>query len=96
MGYLKDPDSGQYQIQNLFKGYCRNGWLNGNKVAWKGWAVNVMINGKNAYGGYVGYSPATVLLDGNGGRILEGFNFGAYGPRKGLLGGGAGVCQIVP
>lgn len=95
-GYLKDPYSAQYQIGSVFPGYCKEGWLKGNGVSWKGWAVNVLINGRNSYGGYTGYQPHTVLFVGDQAvRIMEGENFGAYGPAKGLLGGGAGVCQII-
>ncbi len=94
--YLKDPYSAQYQIGSVFPGYCKEGWLKGNGIAWKGWAVNVLINARNSYGGYTGYLPHTVLFVGNQAvRIIEGENFGAYGPRKGLLGGGAGVCQFI-
>jgi len=96
--YLKDPDSATYQIGSRYPGFCKEGWLKGNGIAWKGWAVNVMINARNSFGGYAGYSPFTVLFVGdNAIRIMEGENFGAYGPSTGMLGlgGGAGVCQII-
>ncbi|CDO35080.1 hypothetical protein [Novosphingobium sp. KN65.2] len=92
--FLKDPFSAEYQIGPLYPGYCkgRGKW----DVQWKGWATNVLINARNSYGGYTGYQVHTVLFDGDRGvRIIKGENFGAYGPSKGLLGGGAGVCQII-
>lgn len=95
-GYLKDPYSAQYQIGAVYPGYCKAGWLNGNGISWKGWAVNVLINARNSYGGYTGYQSHTVLFVGDQAvRIMEGENFGAHGPSKGFLGGGAGVCQII-
>lgn len=96
--YLKDPYSAQYEIGALYPGYCKEGWLKGNGVSWKGWAVNVLINARNSYGGYTGYQPHTVLFVGdNAFQIIEGENFGMWGPKKGMLGlgGGAGVCQII-
>lgn len=94
--YLKDPGSAQFQIGTPRAGYCKQGWLRGNGIAWKGWAVNVLINARNSYGGYTGFTPHTALFVGNQiVKIEEGADFGAYGPSKGLLGGGAGVCQFV-
>lgn len=96
--YLKDPASAYYQIGNVFPAYCKNGWLSGGGVAWQGWAVNVLINARNSYGGYTGYQAHTVLFVGdNAIRIMEGENFGVYGPPTGLLGleGGAGVCKLI-
>ena len=97
-GYLKDPYSAEYQIGPVYPGYCKGGWARGGGIAWKGWAVNVLINARNSYGGYTGYQPHTVLFVGDQAvRIIEGDNFGAYGPKKGMLGleGGAGLCQII-
>lgn len=97
-GYLKDPYSAQYKIGAVYPGYCKEGWLKGGSISWKGWAVNVMINARNSYGGYTGYEPHTVLFSNDSAvRIMEGDYFGAYGPATGVmsLGGGAGVCQII-
>ena len=47
-------------------------------------------------GGYSGYRPYTILFtNGKAWKVLEGADFGAYGPPKGLFGiaGGAGVCR---
>ena len=94
--YLKDPDSAQYEIGSVLPGYCKKGLFQGKGVAWQGWAVNVLINAKNSYGGYTGFEPHTVLFVGDiATQIIEGYDFGAFGPSKGFLGGGAGVCQFI-
>ncbi|WP_156356092.1 hypothetical protein [Sphingomonas sp. Leaf22] len=96
-GRLRDPQSAQYQVGELKPARCKGGLLSGN-VAWEGWAANVAINGKNAYGAYTGYQPYTVLFSGDRAvNVVEGLDFGVYGPAKGLLGlgGGAGVCKYL-
>ena len=93
---LKDPASATYQFSNTFKGRCKRGRLGG--AQWIGWAANVSINAKNSFGGYTGYQPYTILFSGGiAVRAIEGANFGAYGPAKGMFGlsGRAGVCQII-
>ncbi len=50
-------------------------------------------------GGYSGYRPYTILFsNGKAWKTLEGADFGAYGPAKGLLdiAGGAGVSVAGP
>lgn len=92
---LRDPDSAQYRFIGLHPASCKNGWLTG-KGSWSGYAATVEINGKNATGGYSGFKPFTILFMGpNAWRAIDGENFGAYGPSKGMLGlgGGAGVCR---
>lgn len=96
--YLKDPASATYELGALYPAYCKKGSLEGKGIAWKGWALNVMINARNSFGGYAGGTPFTFLFSGDTVvRIVEGENFGAYGPSKGMLGldGGAGVCEII-
>jgi len=93
---LKDPSSAQYRLLNTFTGYCKQGWARGNGLDWVGYAANIAVNAKNSYGGYTGYQVYTVLfVNGRAVRLIEGENFGGYGPSRGLLGGGAGVCQPV-
>ena len=95
---LRDPDSAQYRWVDTYMGYCKEGWAKGNGLGWYGWAATIEINAKNAYGGYTGFRPYTILYqDQTAVRSIEGPTFGAYGPSKGPLGlgGGAGVCRSV-
>mgnify|MGYP007083791846 CR=1 FL=1 len=94
---LRDPDSAQYRFLGVHPARCKAGWANG-KNGWVGYAASIDINAKNAMGGYVGFTTYTVLFQGDVAvRAVEGGNFGAYGPSKGLLGlgGGAGVCKYL-
>ena len=94
---LKDPYSAQYILDRVYRGYCKKGWLKGKGLDWIGWAANIRINAKNSYGAYGGYEPYTVFFSGDSAvKAVEGANFGAYGPSKGVLGldGGAGVCAV--
>lgn len=92
---LRDPDSAQYRFLGIHPAHCRGGLANGGKD-WIGYAASIDINAKNTMGGYVGFTSHTILFDGGRAfKSIEGDNFGAYGPAKGLLGlgGGAGVCR---
>lgn len=62
---LKDPESAKYKFGNPVRAYANNGLAYGGKVAWVGYMVEVQINAKNSYGGYVGYKPHMVLFTGN-------------------------------
>lgn len=91
----RDPDSAQYRFMGMHPAHCKAGWAKGGN-GWTGYAATVEINGKNAMGGYTGFTSYTVLFDGGAAwKAIEGLNFGAYGPSKGMLGlgGGAGVCR---
>jgi hypothetical protein len=50
---LLDPNSATYDFSEPRKGVWRQGLLAGGKKYY-GWIVQVGINGKNLYGGYVG------------------------------------------
>lgn len=54
--YLKDPRSAQYQWSSVKKA-----WIHMQPTAFKprtyGYALEGRINGKNSYGGYVGFKP---------------------------------------
>jgi hypothetical protein len=92
---LRDPDSAQYRFIGIHPAHCKAGWAKGNN-GWTGYAATVEINAKNAMGGYVGFASYTVLfINGYAWKSIEGTEFGAYGPSKGMLGlgGGAGVCR---
>jgi hypothetical protein len=90
---LRDPDSARYRFGGIHQAHCKGG-LAGKE--WYGYAASIDVNATNAMGGYSGYQPYTILfVNGKAWRAIEGADFGAYGPAKGLLGlgGGAGVCR---
>lgn len=90
---LRDPDGARYRFVSVHQAHCKGG-LAGKE--WYGYAASVDINATNAMGGYSGYRPYTILFtNGKAWKALEGADFGAYGPAKGMLGlgGGAGVCR---
>lgn len=61
-GQLKDPSSAQFRNSSTcFKGYWKNVPVLGMKAEF-GWMQAGEVNGKNAYGGYVGFRPYQVLI----------------------------------
>ena len=58
---LKDPSSAQFRSSPCFKGYWRSIPVLGMDIAY-GWIQQGEINGKNAYGGYVGFRPYKALI----------------------------------
>lgn len=62
---LKDPESARYKFGRPIKAYANNGLIAGGKVAWKGYMVDVEVNAKNSYGGYVGYKPYMFFFTAN-------------------------------
>ncbi len=62
---LKDAESARYRFDQPSKAYENEGLLFGGKVVWLGYLVDVEVNAKNSYGGYVGYKPYIFLFNGN-------------------------------
>lgn len=58
---LKDPSSAQFRSAPCFKGYWRSVPLLGMDLAY-GWIQQGEVNGKNVYGGYVGFRPYKALI----------------------------------
>lgn len=90
---LRDSDGARYRFAGTHQAHCKGG-LAGKE--WYGYAASIDVNATNAMGGYSGYRPYTILFtNGKAWKALEGADFGAYGPAKGMLGlgGGAGVCR---
>lgn len=59
---LKDPSSAQFRNeQPCFKGWMSSVPIMGLKAAF-GYLQKGEVNGKNAYGGYVGFRPYMVLM----------------------------------
>lgn len=62
---LKDPDSAQFRtISAPYAAYTNSLWMlgAGGEITWIGWAVDVEYNAKNSFGGYVGFTCATVMF----------------------------------
>ena len=59
---LLDPYSAKIEIGKPYKAYSQNNTAAGGLVRY-GWAVPVMTNAKNAYGGYTGYQPTYLIFD---------------------------------
>jgi hypothetical protein len=59
---LKDPSSAQFRSSSsCFKGHWGAAPIFGMKAEF-GWVQTGEVNGKNAYGGYVGFRPYRVLM----------------------------------
>lgn len=68
---LKDPSSAEYKFTIVQKGYFQDGMAFGGAVHY-GYRTDVLINGKNSYGGYTGFTPYKFLLrDGKVYKALE-------------------------
>lgn len=50
---LKDPDSAKFKWVNFKKGYDRKGLFGGGGIVYGYW-LEVHVNARNSYGGYVG------------------------------------------
>ncbi|MGZ0378378.1 membrane lipoprotein lipid attachment site-containing protein [Citrobacter freundii] len=59
---LLDPYSAKIEIGKPYKAYSQDNVVGGGLVRF-GWAVPVMTNAKNAYGGYTGYKPSRFIFD---------------------------------
>ncbi|MBU8923015.1 MAG: hypothetical protein KOO63_14450 [Bacteroidales bacterium] len=55
-GHLKDPGSAQYQWGTVYKGYLTHAPIHGGRHVF-GYILEVQVNAKNSYGGYVGFKP---------------------------------------
>ena len=62
---LKDPESAIYRFGQPIKAYENEGLFFGGKLIWLGYLVDVEVNAKNSFGGYVGYKPYIFLFNGN-------------------------------
>jgi hypothetical protein len=61
---LFDSYSAQYKFGKLDKAYTNEGAAWGGDVSWLGYAIDVKVNAKNRFGGYVGYKKYLFLLNG--------------------------------
>lgn len=60
-GSLKDPAAAQFRNSGCSKGYWGSVPIMGLGVEF-GWLQTGEVNGKNSYGGYVGFRPYQVLI----------------------------------
>ena len=58
---LKDPDSARFRNSQCFKGHWGSVPILGMGIQY-GWIQKGEVNGKNAYGGYVGFRTYQVLI----------------------------------
>jgi len=59
---LRDPDSARYRFGEPAKGFKYGDFH--AAVTWTGYFVLFEVNGKNAYGGYTGYTPYVAIFNG--------------------------------
>ena len=82
--FLKDPYSAQYTFSIPSADYVRKGLIFGGAIEAAGWRVNVGLNAKNSFGGYVGETQyAFFIRDGKVIRVFESVN-GKWWPADGL------------
>ena len=65
---LKDPSSAQFRHENCIKGYWSSVPILGMPIEY-GWFQQGEVNGKNSFGGYVGFAPYQVLI--RDGRVVR-------------------------
>jgi hypothetical protein len=74
--YLKDPDSARYSFGTVYRGYVVGSAFEGRKVE-GGFLLDVTVNAKNSFGGYVGAKPYRFLIRND--RLIGGWEIGASG-----------------
>lgn len=72
-GYLKDPDSARYSFGSVYRGYVVGSVFEGRKVE-GGYLLEVAVNAKNSFGGYVGARNYRFLLRND--RLVGGWDMG--------------------
>lgn len=74
--YLKDPESARYSFGTVYRGYVVGSVFEGRKVE-GGFLLDVTVNAKNSFGGYVGPKPYRFLLRND--RLIGGWEVGSSG-----------------
>lgn len=62
---LKDPESVRFRFSPPRHAHANWGILEGGKIRWVGYLVQVDVNAKNSFGGYVGFTPYMALFWGD-------------------------------
>lgn len=65
---LKDPESARYSFSSIYKGYIPGSRIQGRNLE-AGYLLDVNVNAKNSYGGYVGAKPYKVLI--RNGQVVQ-------------------------
>ena len=71
--YLKDPESATYSFGQAYRGYYVSSMVEGRKLI-TGYLIDVSVNAKNSYGGYVGAKPYKFII--KSGKIQAGYEIG--------------------
>lgn len=74
--YLKDPESARYSFGEVYRGYMVGSVFEGRKVE-GGFLLDVTVNAKNSYGGYVGAKPYKFLIRND--KLVGGWEIGSSG-----------------
>lgn len=74
--YLKDPESARYSFGDVYKGYMVGSAFEGRKLE-AGYLLDVTVNAKNSYGGYVGAKPYKFLIRND--QLVGGWEIGSSG-----------------
>ena len=64
-GILRDPYSAVYKWGEPYQITCKKDLFR-TAERWRGWAINISVNAKNAYGGYAGPSDYYVMFMNDG------------------------------
>lgn len=64
-GILRDPYSAVYKWGDPYQITCKKDLFR-TAERWRGWAININVNAKNAYGGYAGASDYYVMFMSDG------------------------------
>jgi len=76
VGVLKDPMSAQYIFEEPKKGWMHDAPIAGGKIHYT-WEVKTKINGKNGFGGYVGFQSYSFWF--KNGKIISATNASGLG-----------------
>lgn len=74
--YLKDPESARYNFGYIYKGYMVGSAFEGRKLQ-AGYLLDVTVNAKNSFGGYVGAKPYKFLFHND--QLQGGWEVGSSG-----------------
>lgn len=80
--YLKDPDSARYSFGPVYKGYSVGNAFEGRKLT-AGYLLDLTVNAKNSFGGYVGAKPYKAIFQ--NGRLVHLWEIGNGGVMKTVL-----------
>jgi hypothetical protein len=59
--YLKDPGSATYKWRTVARGWLRRPIIDGGALSF-GYIMDVQVNAKNSFGGYVGFKPYKIVF----------------------------------